>query len=289
MIDLHVHTNVSDCPLSISEICRLAKQKSITHLAVTNHDTLKNLSAAVETGRSFNITVIPGIEISAYEFNTQKRVHILGLFIDPDSQSLHDFCHTLLEKRKKNAFLMLEKVQKLGYNISRNEVLDLTGESELIYKQHIMHALMNKGYTDRILGDLHKELFARPSQSHSAGKVFIALEYLDCNQAVKEIKKAHGLAILAHPKMYGSDSFIPDLIQAGLDGIEVFHPSQDENDWNHYAKIANENNLAITGGSDFHGLYGGDKKNESLGCPYLDETDFEKVKSCWQNKTHAVH
>lgn len=255
-VEFHCHTNISDCPLSIHEVMSLAAEQGVTHLAITNHDTTKGLNEAIELGTKFGIEVIPGIEISGFDFDRGRRVHILGYFIEPGHEAIESICRPLIKQRHEASKEMVQRLISAGYEITWERCLELADGGTAVYKQHIMHALIEAGYTDSIYGPLYKKLFHRGQNGEHAGIAFIPMEYLDAKKAVRAILRAGGVPVLAHPGQYGNFEKVPELVEAGLQGIEVWHPLHHEQHEKQAEQLAGEFNLIMTGGTDFHGDYG---------------------------------
>ncbi|AZV63151.1 PHP domain-containing protein [Peribacillus frigoritolerans] len=254
-VELHCHTNVSDGSSSFEELLEVAKRESIGHLAITNHDTTMRLQEMVERGKEIGIEIIPGIEVSGYDFARGRRVHILGYFVEPGHKALEDLCNPLIEKRNAASEKMVERLIHAGYRITWEQVSKFRGGTG-VYKQHIMLALRESGYTDSIYGDLYKKIFSRGQNGEEPGIAFIPMEYVDAILAVKAIRAAGGVPVLAHPGQYGSFEIIPDLVKAGLEGIEVLHPHHGHAEEERAISYADQYNLIKTGDSDFHGDYG---------------------------------
>ncbi|OIK15123.1 phosphatase [Bacillus sp. MUM 116] len=255
-VDLHCHTNISDCSFSFEEILELASREKVKHLSITNHDTTNGLDEMVVVGKAYGIEIIPGIEISAYDFNRNRKVHVLGYFIDPGHSALKDLCDPLVVKRHLASYLSVQYLITDGYFISWEQVKKYAEGGTGVFKQHIMHALIENGYTDSIYGDLYKKLFSSGQNGESPGKAFVPLKYVDARLAVKAIIKAGGVPVLAHPGQYNSFEFIPKLVEAGLQGIEVWHPLHGDEKEAKAKLYAEDFNLIMTGGTDFHGFYG---------------------------------
>lgn len=255
-VDLHCHTNISDCSFSFEEILELARKEKVSHLAITNHDTTKGLEEMVVMGKAIGIEIIPGIEISAFDFNRNRRVHVLGYFIEPGHSSLKDLCDPLVENRHQASYRMVQFLIEAGYSISWEQVEKYAEGGTGVYKQHIMHALIENGYTDSIYGNLYKKLFSRGQNGESPGIAFVPMKYVDAGLAVKAIIKAGGVPVLAHPGQYESFEVIPELVEEGLQGIEVWHPLHGAEEEAKAKMYAEEFNLILTGGTDFHGFYG---------------------------------
>jgi predicted metal-dependent phosphoesterase TrpH len=146
---------------------------------MTDHDTTKGLKEAINLGQEFGVNIIPGIEISAYDYKRNKRAHILGLFIEPGHDALEKLCQPLVEARHLASQEMVDRIIKAGYNITWAEVEKYAEGGTGVYKQHIMHALVDKGYCDSIYCDLYKKFFKRGNNPETQGIAYIPLEYVD--------------------------------------------------------------------------------------------------------------
>ncbi|WP_282935207.1 PHP domain-containing protein [Paenibacillus sp. RC67] len=261
--ELHCHTRISDGSFHFDEILELARREGVTHLAITNHDTTCELHQMIDNGQNQGIEIIPGIEISGYDFQRGRRVHLLGYFIEPGNEAIETLCSPLLKKRHEGCHTAVERLIEAGYSITWEEVLKYAEGGTGVYKQHIMHALINHGYTTTIYGDLYKKLFSRGQNSEQPGIAYIPTEYVDMCEAVRVILQAGGVPVLAHPGQYRNFEAVEELVEAGLQGIEVWHPLHSDEDERRAIEYAQELGLVMTGGSDFHGYYG--EKEVTLG------------------------
>ncbi|WP_042161365.1 PHP domain-containing protein [Paenibacillus gorillae] len=262
-IELHCHTKISDGSFTFDEILDLAVEEGVGHLAITNHDTTIGLDEMVIEGSRRGVEIMPGIEISGYDFSRRRRVHILGYGIDTNSPAIESFCGPMLEQRHEGCFQAVNRLIQAGYSLTWEAVQSYAEGGTGVYKQHIMHALIDQGYTDSIYGDLYKKLFARGQNGEQPGIAYIPTEYVDACEAVRVILQAGGVPVLAHPGQYRSFELVPELVQAGLQGIEVWHPLHNEEDERQAQELASAYKLIMTGGSDFHGFYG--EKEVALG------------------------
>lgn len=251
-IDLHCHTNISDNSFSIEEVLHIAKRNHVDHLAITDHDTTVGLRRAINLGKSRGVEIIPGIEISAYDFLRDRRAHILGLYVHPDHPALEKLCQPLRDARQNASRQMVEKLVKAGYEIEWEEVSRLAEAGTGVFKQHIMHVLIKKGYTNSIYGDLYKKLFSR---GEPKGTAFVPLRYLEATNAIQAIRAAGGVPVLAHPGQFDNFPAIAEWVRAGLEGIEVRHPLNNRQAEQKALDLADRYHLVRTGGSDFHGFY----------------------------------
>ncbi len=255
--DLHIHTDISDGSFTTEEVIKTAKENGLTHIAITNHDTVKGLKDAIELGKKYRITVIPGIEISAYDYKRNRKVHLLGYGINLDGKYVTKLCERLLKDRNDMTLKQVEIIKSLGYNISKQEVKAYGKNSDISYKQHIMQVMIDKGYIDEIYAPLYKELFK------NNGPCEMEVEYIDVLDAIDAIKKDNGIPVLAHPGQLKSYELLEELVEKGLVGVEKYHISHNEGDYKRIDELAKKHNLIITGGSDFHGKYG---KKRNIGC-----------------------
>lgn len=247
--DLHCHSKISDGSLDVSEILTLAQSSGLTAIAITDHDTVAGANQAIAEGERLGISVIHGIEVSAKDFSRNRKVHILGYLCD-HPERLEEVCNKTIHSRRVSAKVMQEKVLQ-HYPISPDLITRCAAGSSAIYKQHIMHALMEAGYAEEFFGDTFRKLFS----SHG-GIAYVPIEYPDVRQVIHLIHSAGGIAVLAHPYTYDSIDLMHELVFENLlDGIEVWHPSNDEQRVSLLNEYADHHNLAKTGGTDFHGMY----------------------------------
>lgn len=245
--DLHCHTKLSDGTLGLEEIIALAAKRGIETIAITDHDCLAGTVRAKIIGERNGIKVIPGVELSAVDSRTGKNVHILAyLFDSPDR--IEGLCHTNATSRKRAGQYMMLKATK-RYPITPDLILKCSQGSTNLYKQHIMHALMQCGYTMNIYGNVYDELF------NSENSIYVQPKFADVFEVLEAVKEAGGISVLAHPALYDSFDIIDDLIKAGLNGLEVWHPTATKETEEKLIAIAKKNKLLMTGGSDFHGMY----------------------------------
>lgn len=246
--DLHCHTRISDGSTSLDDLILLAKRRNITTISVTDHDTLAGVTRAKVLGDRFGINVIPGAEFSCYDSKHGNKVHLLAyLFDHPDR--LEGLCKRTGEARKKASLQCLSKVMRY-YPITSEMVARVATGSTNIFKQHIMHSLMHSGYSCSVFGELFNKLFDSKN-----GTCIVHPEYPDVFEVLELLKSSGAVTVLAHPSVYDNMSLLPELIEAGIDGVEVWHPRNTEQDKTELLRIAEKYDLVATGGSDFHGMY----------------------------------
>jgi predicted metal-dependent phosphoesterase TrpH len=241
--DLHVHTTFSDGEDTPEEVVDKAAKAELKTIAITDHDVVDGIYPAEVEGQKKNVAVIPGIE-----FTTEARaaeIHILGYFIDRDSLKLQHTLKKIQESRKHRIFKIVEKLKRVGVPLEAADVFAFaTGVSA--GRPHVARAMIKKEFVKNIKEAFEKYL--------GWGKPAYEPHYkLTPPEAIALILETKGVPVLAHPATSKSDEMIPDLIIAGLRGIEVYYPSHSKSAVDRYLNIAKKNNLVITGGSDYHG------------------------------------
>ncbi len=245
--DLHTHSTCSDGTATVTENVRLAIERGLEGLGVTDHDTTAGLDEAVAAAGS-DLEIVPGIEFSA-EYQGAS-LHVLAYWIDPDDPELQAELTRLTDSRFRRGEMMIEKLQALGYDVSFDRVREIAGGG-LIARPHVAKAMVEAG----IVGT-EKEAFDRFISDDGIANV--PKHALDPVRSVALIRQAGGACVLAHPGMWkgqGSvpDALIEDMAEAGMAGIEVDHPDQDVEQRAYYRAMAERLDLVPTGASDCHG------------------------------------
>lgn len=252
--DLHCHTTVSDGSLGISDVIRQADRGDVRYLAITDHDSLASLSRAAVLGKRYNVNVIPAAEFSAFDGSRGRKVHIL-CYMPEKPDRLEGLCLRTSEGRmklgKSIAMRVLEK-----YPITLESILRYSAGSKAIYKCHVMHALMDYGYTTELYGDVYNELFDAKDGLCAAQVRQEADFYPDVRFVTTLIRASGGISVIAHPKVFDSFDLIEELAAEGaVDGVEVWHSGADEQTRETLLELSEHYGLIATGGSDFHGFY----------------------------------
>jgi 3',5'-nucleoside bisphosphate phosphatase len=258
-VDLHTHSTASDGACPPREVMRLADQARLAAVALTDHDTTAGLSEARQAAAQYpGLTLVPGIEISA-KFPT-GTLHILGLGIDPESATLAEALRRLQAARAERNPKIFAKLADLSVRVTMEEVLRQTGEDpaqagaseRIVGRLHIAQAMIAKGHVRSTQEAFDKYLATgRPA--------YVDKERLTPRQSIDAIRGAGGLAVLAHPvqlryqNRLQLETIVRDLIGAGLGGIEAYHSDHSDAQVRLYLELACRFNLAISGGSDFHG------------------------------------
>lgn len=249
-IDLHTHSTISDGTVPPAELVQLAQTKNLRAMALTDHDTVEGLDEAIAEAKNFDgFELIPGIEISA-EYS-EGTIHVLGYYLDRKDPVLLEKLKFLQEARAKRNPRIIKKLQELGLEITQEEVDKIAGQG-VVGRPHIAMALVQRGYVKNVQEAFDKYL-------RKNGKAYVDKERFSQKDSIEMIQNAGGVAVLAHPKyVHGGnlknvDKLIKQLVDLGLDGIEVFYGSHSAKEVKWLREIAKKYGLIATGGSDYHG------------------------------------
>ncbi|MCX8131457.1 MAG: PHP domain-containing protein [Clostridia bacterium] len=259
--DLHIHTNYSDGSLSPGEILDMAKERQLSVISITDHNTISGVEEAVQLGKVIGIEVIPGIELSI-EYKTE--MHLLGYCFDIYNKDLSQYINSKKEWEFSELIKFIRKVRKKINNISIDDFLSIN----TINVRTIADVMIEKGYAkDRY--EIFKNFFENVDQL-SINKIG-----LSPREGIKLINDAGGLSVLAHPTRLGCSyqelyDILIELKEFGLSGLECYHKCHSLVDVREFIRIANELNLIITGGSDFHSIEDSNANNQDL-----DVSNFE--------------
>jgi phosphoribosyl 1,2-cyclic phosphate 1,2-diphosphodiesterase len=247
----------------------LAARLKLSCISITDHDTMDGVNSALSRAAKVGVKVIPGLEVSTYDYRNSKKVHIL-CYMPKNPEPLLELCRQTLNERTK-ASLEMAQIVSSKYPVNAEIVKKYASRSTAIYKQHIILALMDMGYSLSVFGELYSSLF-----SSKDGWALINIHLPDTRDALRLIKETGGAAVLAHPGVYGNFDIIEELCGMGLDGIEVWHPRQSQQDTKRAYDAAARFNLIRTGGSDFHGMYA--SCVTALGAKQTEDAELERLR-----------
>jgi predicted metal-dependent phosphoesterase TrpH len=247
-VDFHLHSNWSDGSLGISQLVALAKTLGLDAISITDHDTMAGQKEALEEGKKQGLLIIPGVEISAFNPETGHKTHILGYYVQ-DMEGLDRACRPFLEARHQKNLQSVDRIAAAGYPVNQNDIIEYASLDGTVYRQHIMHALVDRGYASSIYCPLYTKLFGQ------GGLAAVKAVYMNAEDAVHLIKDCGGVTVLAHPFQYDSMAYIPRLVELGLDGIEYKHHTQTPERQELVIEAGRRHGLFLSGGSDFHGFY----------------------------------
>ena len=249
LIDLHVHSTASDGTFTPSEVAIHAKEIGLEVIALTDHDTISGVSECMNKGNEIGLKVIPGIEC-ATEFNG-KSIHILGYGVNINSDKFINKLNSVTQERNERNIKILNKLTNLNMPLTMEDLREGTPKGTTITRSHFATAMLKKGYIST-----RNEAFTKYIGDN--GPAYVPRESFTIHDCINTLHDAGGVAVLAHPILYGySRSETTDLIRvlakAGLDGVESFYTTHTPQDTNHLLQVCNALNLFPTGGSDFHG------------------------------------
>lgn len=253
-IDLHVHSTASDGSLTPPEILKMAVQLGLKAVSITDHDTISGSAAALANGIPRSLEFITGIEISAAApdgYPSSSSIHILGYGIDPSDTSLNKLLTILQSSRENRNPQIIKRLSSLGMDMTMAELSLIVGDA-IAGRPHIAQLMVAKGLADSI-DDAFDRFLGKNKPA------YVEKHRVPMTDAIKTIKSAGGVAVLAHPYLNDVadiDDFEPFLLTLkgmGLEGIEAVYPEHPEAATARYCQLALKHNLLITGGTDFHG------------------------------------
>ena len=254
IIDMHTHTNYSDGELSPQELIRLAIDKKIGTLAITDHNTiegLKTIDRKSEIIEKSGIRVINGIELSAK--SNVGRMHILGYGIDLNNQLLNKKMSDLKDISINSVLSIIEQIKRdYGIRFRYDDIKELVNANHNLGRPDLAKLCIKYGYASTVEEAFNKYLIEAYNKTRKTDN---KLQYEEC---LELIIKSGGIPVLAHPKSLELREkeflvLLKDMISCGLKGIEVYHSSHTKEEMKYYLEIANKYDLLISGGSDFHG------------------------------------
>ncbi|HCU12125.1 MAG TPA: hypothetical protein DGB72_08380 [Gemmatimonadetes bacterium] len=268
-VDLHTHSTASDGTLAPEGVIEAAKRCGLTALALTDHDTIDGVHAARAEGDRLGVRVIAGVELSA--FQDEHEVHLLALHLT-HLEALEKRLSELRASRYTRAQKIVEKLNALGIPLTLDEVLQQSNGGA-VGRPHVARALIARGAVHDFRDAFVKYL-------GNAGSAFVAKEHFSIEDAIAIAHEAGALAIWAHPGDGGRRERLERLIAAGLDGLEIRHPSHSSEDIKRLQALADFFNLVPSGGSDWHGAPDGSRRLGIMNIPaeWLQQQD-ERVAS----------
>ena len=243
-VDLHTHTTASDGTYAPRDLVIEAASRGVRVLAITDHDSTEGLREAFEEAeRRRPLEILPGIEINCDVEGAE--IHVLGYLMDWQARWFQEFCREQRRERRERVHRMVEQLAALSMPIDADDVFALVREGSA-GRPHVAQVMVARGYVKSVREAFDKYL--------GAGKPgHVPRKKLTPEDAVRLIRKAGGVPVFAHPGLAGRDELIPDLIAAGLMGIECYYTEHSAQQRATYLQICKERDLVATGGSDFHG------------------------------------
>jgi len=268
-VDLHTHSTASDGMLAPARLVALAVERGLRVLALTDHDTVGGVpEASAAAAATTTLRFIPGVELSTHV--DAGEVHMLGYFIDPANPTLTDALARFREAREGRAEGMVERLSAAGAPIRLERVLELAAGGS-IGRPHVARALVEAGHAQSV-GDAFDRWLVRGRPG------YVERFKLTPADAVRLIREVGGVPVLAHP--HSADDLpglLPELLAAGLAGLECYYGDYDDHRREEYLKLARRHNLVPTGGTDFHGT--GVAHRRPLGGTYVPPECVEALEA----------
>ena len=271
VIDLHTHTSYSDGTDTPAQLINKALAAGISIIGLTDHDSISGWQEATDALRT-GISLVPGAEISC-QTPDGISVHILGLLFDSNNSELMNTLEKTRENRHGRMEKIIARINEAGIDITMDDVLEQLSDGATLGRPHLADALVKKGIVAS-----RDEAFTQ--MLHNNSKYYVSHYSPTPEAAIKLIKAAGGVSVIAHPmashrgRTISLDTF-GSIIQAGLDGIEVDHRDHSPDEKLQLIKLANESNLVMTGASDYHG----NGKLNTLGEYTTRPEQWEKLES----------
>ncbi len=261
LADLHVHTYCSDGLRTPTEAVEEARDAGVRILGLTDHDSVAGIDEATAVGVDLGVKLVPGTELSAQIDG--REIHLLAYFIDWHSQTLSDYLALFQERRHARGVAIVERLNALGIQLTIEDVL-AQAEGGLVGRPHVAAALVARGAVaskeeafDRYIGDRKPAVVAKPNAS--------------AKDVICMVHRVGGVAVLAHPGASCPEALVTQLVAAGLDGIEVYHPAHLPPQIDHYSRLVERFGLVASGGSDSHGEPTGSVIGSyGIGCDAVD-------------------
>jgi predicted metal-dependent phosphoesterase TrpH len=266
-VDLHSHTTASDGTLSPRELVRAAVRRGVRVLAITDHDSTDGLAEALdEATRHPPLTIVPGLEINCDVPGAE--VHILGYYVDEAAAWFQDFLRAQRAERVARVHRIAGRLAELGMPIDPAEVFAIVKEGSA-GRPHVAQVMVQRGYVKSV-----REAFDR--WLHANGPANVPRKRLTPSEAVRIVRRAGGVPVFAHPGLAARDELVPELVAAGLMGIETYYAEHSATQTAHYADLCRQHGLVATGGSDYHGERSG--RTNQLGHPPVPMRVWEELK-----------
>lgn len=247
MFDLHTHSTCSDGAALPEKMAIYAKEQGLSGFALTDHDTMRGVVRAKSTAAALGIEVIDGCELSAYDPDTGRKIHLL-VYMPKHPETLNPIFEKVQKSREEACHRSIEVLKK-HYPITEEDA-EFFADGGTLFRTHIMRALMERGYTDRVFGEMYNLIFSKHGIAH------FPVDYTPMEEAALTARESGGFVVLAHPGVYDSFNACRKLCEKGLlDGIETDYPRRMPNEIPLIDELVEKFSIIKTGGTDFHGFH----------------------------------
>jgi predicted metal-dependent phosphoesterase TrpH len=242
-VDLHTHSTRSDGSSTPTEVVERAAGLGLEVISLTDHDSVEGVEEAMSAAERLGVKMVAGAELSAHQ--DKRDIHILAYFVNLAHKPFRERLQMYRDERQNRAARIVKKLNSMGIRITFEQVV-AKADGGAIGRPHVADVLVEEGFCFSSNEAFNKYL--------GYGKPAYQAKYLmDPSEAVEVIHDAGGIAVIAHPVLYGDDGLLTGLVSAGVDGIEVFHIKHTPTHVERYGTFARENGLLVSGGSDCHG------------------------------------
>lgn len=246
-VDLHIHSTFSDGAFTPEEIVKHASKAGLAAISITDHDNTDATPSAIKAGKNLGVEIVPGVELSVEpESPRDEEIHILGYYIDWQDENFQEKLRHFREARRKRAYKILEKLDRLGVKIDPQQLFEFAGKGS-VGRMHVAKVLKEEGFVNYLQEAFDRYLaYGKPA--------YVPKLRLPSQEALDLISRLGGISVIAHP-LYGGNSkeIIQKLKGFGLDGIEGYYTKHSSEDVKRFRSWAKAFGLLITGGSDCHG------------------------------------
>lgn len=267
-LDLHIHSTASDGACAPAEVVRMGVEGGLDVIALADHDTVAGLPAAQEAvaREKLPVHVVPALEVSSTT-DEGREIHVLGYFVDPAARSIREHQERAEARRIARMETMVDRLGEQGVHVDMDDVYRVAGPSRhMIGRPHLASVLVEAGYAgsvseafDRWIGDGHPAFVPTALGSPTA--------------AVHTVVQSGGVAVWAHPPEDLLDDLLPSLVEAGLQGLEVYRPFCSPRKTRRLERTAEEAGLLVSGGSDWHSP----ERNRPLGDFFVSSDEVEEL------------
>jgi hypothetical protein len=266
--DLHTHTTCSDGRRAPDDLVRRAAERGLRVLSVTDHDTVEGLDAARAEAAAHDLCFLDGVELSVTLDGDE--LHLLAYGLDPQHEGLKTHLRRMQEARRDRAWTIVDRLRERGLEVEDEQLRDDIATTHAVGRPHVAEALVRAGHVGTV-----REAFDR--YLGQGGPGYVAKPAFAAQRALDLVHDAGGIGVLAHPGHWTSSSQIRGLVDAGLDGLEITHPSHDASLRGYYERLARGYDLILTGGSDYHGRT--EAEDKAFGTMGMTRREWERFRA----------
>ncbi len=264
-VDLHIHSDASDGLHTPAELLAMARDAGLSAIAITDHDSVASVPAALELSSEYSVEVVPGLEMSSQI--SDKDAHFLGYYIDYETPKLSERLEWLRKARAERAAEILKLLKKEGIELSFESLLGLARGGS-VGRPHIAELLVSEGFAPSF-----QDAFKRYLQRDAC--CYVEKEVLPPEEIIQMIRGLGGVVVVAHPGVSGLDEHIDYFVSLGLQGLEAYHADHTPEQVEHYLELAKRLGVIVTGGSDYHGE---GVRETTVGCNKVPDWVLDRLK-----------